>query len=742
MSNLSWMQRWRGWWRRWLPALPAEAPGARLLQMTEALPCVVFQFRQRGPRAGSFAFVGRPALDILGLSAQRLRDNAGAALEHVHPEDRRLLWRALARARSKRTALAVNYRVCIEGGERWVRLVARCMRQGPGGLWTGYWLDVNDHAKAHNDLRERERELRRVLESAPATIVVADSEGRVLLHNQTSLTMFGVTEAQLKTGGMRSRYVDAADRDALVAQLHAQGEAQADAVRMRRGDGSAFWARIRMSVGRFAGQRNAVFGWSVDITAEQEANEALRAAKELAEATAAAKSDFLANMSHEIRTPMNAIIGLAHLALQTPLDGRQRGYLQTITDSAKGLLTIVNDVLDFSHLEGQGLVLKDEDFHLDGVLAELASSLGPVAAGKRLELAYRMEGAVPARLRGDAARLGQVLRHLLGNAIKFTERGCVVLHCGMPDAGLLVFEVRDTGIGMDPATQARLFQPFQQADGSSTRRFGGMGLGLAICQRLVQAAGGSLTVDSTPGLGTRVGFTWPAPAAATAGPVAPVPLHAGLGALLIGPDHAARAALAGTLAAAGLAVDAEAQPADAHRLWLDRGHSVLLCDLEHPGADALAVLRDWPAAPGHPPPRRILVAARVDGALQAAAREAGIGQVLAKPVTRTALAAALAGLQAGAVDDTIQAQAAGAVQEPVAAAPDDPAAALRGLVAALETMDGDTHAQLERMAPWLQRQMGVSAWQLLQSHLHRFDFEEALAVLRQAPGLARWLDPA
>ncbi|WP_245651122.1 response regulator [Paramagnetospirillum marisnigri] len=277
-------------------------------------------------------------------------------------------------------------------------------------------------------------------------------------------------------------------------------------------DGRVVWIHAMGHVVRDAsGTPTDMYGVTMDITTSKMAEDAVREAKEVAEQATKAKSDFLANMSHEIRTPMNAIIGMSHLALQTELNTKQRNYIEKVDSAAKNLLGIINDILDFSKIEAGKMQFERVDFYLEDVMEHLADLSVIKAQDKGLELLFDVGTDVPTALVGDPLRLGQVIINLVNNAIKFTEKGeiTVGIHklADEPDGVRLRFDVKDTGIGLTEEQRNKLFSAFSQADASTTRKYGGTGLGLTISKKLVEMMDGAIAVDSEAGKGSTFHFT-------------------------------------------------------------------------------------------------------------------------------------------------------------------------------------------------------------------------------------------
>jgi two-component system sensor histidine kinase/response regulator len=355
---------------------------------------------------------------------------------------------------------------------------------------------------------------RAMVEQTAESIVVFDAETREILEfNRSFGKRAGAPIEHLRGFVLDKEMVGGRPDQSLedeIAEVMRIGRAMVSDRTLRRLDGALVEVRCSLSPTSFGG-RPAICAVVHDITERKRFEAELAHARDAALESSRLKSEFLANMSHEIRTPMNGVVGMAGLLLETPLTTDQRDFAETIKSSADALLTIINDILDFSKVEAGKLHFDISDFDLRQMLEASIDLLAPRAFSKGIELVLLVEPNVPTALRGDPGRLRQIIINLVGNAVKFTSEGEVVLSVSLdemlPDGVRLRFEVRDTGIGIPEDVQPRLFEAFTQADGSTTRRYGGTGLGLAISDRLVKLMNGEIGVISTVGQGSTFWFT-------------------------------------------------------------------------------------------------------------------------------------------------------------------------------------------------------------------------------------------
>ncbi len=501
----------------------------------------------------------------------------------------------------------------------------------------------------------------------PDAVISTGRNQRVVAWNAAAERIFGVP-AQQACGQPLAAFLPAAlprMAEAAGAARMRQGLADCSpwAVKAERGDGQELSLEINLSQWSQGGEDYLTLIVR-DVGERVRLMEELRLAKESAESASRAKSEFLANMSHEIRTPMNAILGLSHIALRHATEPKTRDCIQHIRRSADHLMAILNDILDLSKIEARKLSLEQVEFSLGSVFGHVCDLLRHKAAGKGLRLLTEVDPAIPELLFGDPLRLGQILINFGDNAVKFTERGDILFSAGLVERSgdelLLRVAVRDEGIGLTDDQRQLLFQDFQQADSSTTRRYGGTGLGLAIARRLAEMMGGSLGVDSRPGAGStfwcvvRLGVasrvqagdaTAPpradeavsayeaavaneALASAGAGGVSDI---AGRRVLVVDDNEINLLVAEETLVSAGAAVETAGNGAQALEKLAKGAFDVVLMDVQMPEMDGLQATRAIRADPWY---RHLPVVGVTASAMQAErdrCRSAGMNDVITKP---------------------------------------------------------------------------------------------------------------
>jgi PAS domain S-box-containing protein len=523
--------------------------------------------------------------------------------------------------------------------------------------YIGIRTDITERKAMEARIEEQLHFTRELIEALPTALYLKGTDGRYQGFNKAFESLFGIDRAEWigRTVFNLVPHEQATMMDAMDQTLFADATTQSyegEFINRRTGEvrHGLYW---KAPLTRYDGTVSGLIGTILDITERKRAEHDLREAKRIAEAANRSKSDFLANVSHEIRTPMNGIIGMTDLALDTPLDATQREYLGIVRSSAESLLVILNDLLDFSKIEAGKFHIESIPFNLPASIAETLKAIGVRAEKKGLRLRVELPPGLPVQVEGDPGRIRQVLTNLCDNAIKFTARGEITVSAAatpLDDGDCRVdVSVRDTGIGIPADKQAHIFEAFTQADTSTTRKYGGTGLGLTICTRLVHLMGGDIRVDSVPGAGSTFHFSVRVRCVATPEAEVPPPIGAWAGqrALVADQFEPSRKSLVYWLSAWGFEVDqatggAEALALAAARAKDGRPFHLILLDAGLPAPDGFAfasALRECGLADGL---GMVMLTTGGHRGDSGQCRALGIRGYLTKPVTALELRATIA----------------------------------------------------------------------------------------------------
>ncbi|HEY8995282.1 MAG TPA: PAS domain S-box protein [Lacunisphaera sp.] len=516
--------------------------------------------------------------------------------------------------------------------------------------------DITSRRQMERALREGEERMRLFAEHAPASVAMFDREMRYLVHSTKWLKDYGL-DGQAIIG--RSHYEVFPEISENWKEIHRRCLAGATEINesdpFERADGSRQWLSWRVQPWRnAAGEIGGIVMFTEDITRRKELENSLAAARDQALAASKMKSEFLANVSHEIRTPMNGVLGMADLLMDTRLTEDQRQMGRVIQASAQSLLKLIDDLLDFSKIEAGKFSITTDVFSLTEQVDQALALMAPRAVSSQVSLESDLPADLPARLWGDAGRIQQVLVNLLGNAVKFTEKGCVIVSVRpltptSPGHYAFRIEVRDTGIGISEEQQARLFQPFMQADGSTTRRFGGTGLGLAISRQLIELMGGRIGCRSEVGQGSVFWVELELPLAAEPPAVrkaaSPAAVSAGGAKILVAEDQQAnqlvmrllltKLGLDHTIVGDGQAAIEKLGTGD---------YALVLMDCQMPridGYEATRLIRAGAAGPDRQATPIVALTAHAMASDREKCFEAGMDDYLSKPIRLEALQAIL-----------------------------------------------------------------------------------------------------
>ncbi len=605
------------------------------------------------PVESSVSYANQSAAEVLGYSAEELVGMPLSSLvTRFSPERAAEMQKKFAEAQGK----PVTYERTLrrkDGQLVDVEVTSIVARDDKRTLSIASFKDVTAQKVAQQAQKRDRQLLDNIVENLPTAVQLKSvrDDYRVVMWNKGAEDMYGLPRSDAIGRNVHDLWgtADAVRMHNADLELVRNGGMQdyPDRAALTRHRGEIRVHMRKVPLYDDAGQATHVLVIADDITQQKQAQDDICRAKESAEQATRMKSDFLANMSHEIRTPMNAIIGLSHLVLKTELTARQRDYIRKVQTSGQHLLGVINDILDFSKVEAGKLDLEQTEFALEKLLDDTGILIGEKSHAKGLELVFEVAPDVPPHLVGDSLRLGQILLNYANNAVKFTEKGEVVISVRASERTdhdvLLHFRVQDTGIGLAPEQIGRLFQSFSQADASTTRKFGGTGLGLAISKNLAELMGGEVGVESQLGKGSSFWFSARVGISAVARrDLTPNPDLRGRRALVVDDSEHARTVIVEMLRGMTFLVSEAASGAAAleevrRAAGLGHPYDVVYLDWRMPGMDGMETARRIRSLGLACPPIFLMVTAHGREEVLKEAEGAGIENVLVKPVSASLL---------------------------------------------------------------------------------------------------------
>ncbi len=635
---------------------------------------------QHDLKTDQFSFDSSQFFSGMGFPDQEIPQTAKALASYIHPDDILKVSQGLSPLFSGEVFLiSIDYRISYNKKDwRWINALSQPLEKDDQGNVTrtaGLIMDITERQKLLEQVEQAKKQaerglslMSRVFESAADSILVCDLSGNIKDVNEATVAAYGYSREELLGNRIWGIVPDEMiEETRQLYQRCRSGESiRAMEWSRKKKDGTSIPILLTLSLLKNdEGKPMGIASITKDISELKKTQQELNAYKDhleslvkertadlqkamqIAEHATRAKSEFLANMSHEIRTPLNAVIGFSHLALQTELDDLQSDYIHKIQGSSKALLGVINDILDFSKIEAGKLTMEIIEFSLEEVLDNITALVGIKAQEKGLEVIFNIDPALPDVLEGDPLRLGQILANLTGNAVKFTEKGQIVLGCRLLEDGKneveLEFFVQDSGIGMNQKQLDGLFHAFTQADASTTRKYGGTGLGLAISRSLVEMMAGRIWAESEMGQGTTFFFTVRLKKSGSR-PANPLLPHTGLKdkkVLVVDDNPLCRTVLQELLESMSFRVT-QAGSADAALAELETAaqkepYDLVLMDWKMPGMDGLAASRIIRNSPAIKVPAIIMVSAYAREDLVQAANDVGLDGYLIKPVSPSLL---------------------------------------------------------------------------------------------------------